>query len=98
MKQTLLLIYLSCLCCFSGNLNASGLSVYPMEQNIFPGRPVFYEAKNTKDQAIAVEVFAESWDITEDGQEVRTVTDDLGVFPTQFILKGNTTKNILCLC
>lgn len=73
---------------------AGGLTVNPMEQYVRPGRPAIYEVKNQQDRAIAVEVSTEAWTITEAGTEQRLLTEDLVVFPVQFILKGHSTKRV----
>ena len=75
-------------------LSGAGLTLYPMEQFVRPGRPVVYTARNNQKKPIAVEVTVESWDISVDGQERREPSNDIIVFPSQFILKGESTKRI----
>lgn len=82
----------SLLCLFSAQCFAVGLAVQPMEQYVRPGQSASYHAINQQDKALAVEIFAEEWSISEDGTEVRVPTNDLVIFPSQFILKGNTSK------
>lgn len=73
---------------------AAGLMVSPMEQYVRPGKPAIYETHNAMDRAIAVDIVAEEWTIIEAGEEQRTPTEDLVIFPTQFILKGHATKRV----
>ena len=88
-RFALLLIPLFPQFCFS-----SGLSIHPMEQFVKPSKAAIYFASNRLDEAIAVEVVCESWTITEEGEEIRSVTNDLVAYPSQFILKGNTYKKV----
>lgn len=71
-----------------------GLAVAPMEQFVQKGKSATYVASNMEEKAIAVEVIIEDWRIEEDGSEVRTPSTDLVAYPRQFILKGNTAKNV----
>jgi P pilus assembly chaperone PapD len=73
---------------------ASGLAVHPMEQFVKPSKSATYIASNNLDAAIAVEVICETWEITEEGEEMRVLTDELVAHPAQFLLKGNTYKKV----
>jgi len=72
----------------------AGLAIHPMEQFVSPGKSGVYIASNQHDKALAVEVIIESWTITESGEELRQISNDLVAYPSQFILKGNTFKKI----
>jgi P pilus assembly chaperone PapD len=74
--------------------DAAGLAIHPMEQFVTASKSAVYIASNQSDKAIAVEVIAELWTITEDGEELREITNDLVAYPSQFILKGTTFKKI----
>ena len=76
------------------SLSAKGLTVSPMEQFVRPGQSVIYFASNRGDDPIAVEVLAEAWTISEDGEEILTPTTELLAYPSQFVLKGHTSKRI----
>lgn len=77
-----------------GALFGAGLAIHPMEQFLDPNKSVTYVASNQGDTAIAVEVVAETWTIDEQGKEISHLTDDVVAYPSQFILKGLTYKNI----
>lgn len=77
-----------------GAVDARGLAVSPMEQFALPGKSVIYYASNRLPKAVAVEVVIEEWTISEDGREILTPSKDFIAYPFQFILKGNTVKNV----
>lgn len=80
--------------CAHGSLAAVGLAVAPMEQLVSGREAATYVASNMEEKAVAVEVIVETWDISEDGEEIRQPSTDLVAFPRQFILKGSTAKNV----
>ncbi len=77
--------------CFLGG---AGLAVYPMEHFVTPGKPVIYTATNGQERPLAVQVSVEEWEISVDGEELRKPSEDLVVFPSQFILKGKSSRRI----
>jgi len=93
MTMRLIFVWIACFGITASGF-AAGLIVSPMEQYVHPGKPVLYETTNKQNRAIAVEVIAEEWNISEDGEELRTLTQDLVVFPNQFILKGHSSKRV----
>jgi len=87
-------IFLLIACAIQHDVHSAGLAIHPMEQFVAPSKAAIYIASNNLDKAIAVEVVCESWTITEDGEEVSAITDDLIAYPPQFLLKGNTYKKV----
>ncbi len=79
---------------FTSSLQGAGLAIHPMEQFLNPHKSVTYVASNQADKAVAVEVVAETWTINEEGKEISELTDDVVAYPSQFILKGLTYKNV----
>jgi P pilus assembly chaperone PapD len=74
--------------------HALGLMVYPMEQYVKPGIPVFYTASNQMDRPLAVEISVEKWNINDAGEEIGEPTTDLIIFPTQFALKTKENRRV----
>jgi P pilus assembly chaperone PapD len=79
---------------FFTQTDAAGLAIDSMEQFILPNQSATYIISNKLEAAIAVEVILESWRISEGGEEIRELTQDLVAYPSQFILKGNMFKRI----
>lgn len=82
------------MCWIPISLSAAGLAIWPMEQYASPAKSVTYVASNQNDKAVAVEVICETWTISEQGEEIREVSNDLVAYPSQFILKGNTFRRV----
>lgn len=97
-QKRILIMRSSFLCCLFwtlfASLSATGISVDPMEHFLQPGKTAIYQVTNQTDRTLAVEVSSETWTISEEGEEKSEETRDLLVFPSQFLLKGNTTKRV----
>ena len=76
------------------SVSALALTVYPAELTIEPGSPGYYVVDNKSNRAMAVVVAAYDWNPDEVGGEENPETEQLVVYPSQFILKGHQQRKV----